>query len=282
MKKLMAAALCLLMMAGCSDAYASVTNKNETIFKVGNTTVTRGQLYSYMQAQDGGYTAINTAMESILNAKVEITEEMSANAESTMSMYESLLGESFESYMMSMGYPSLDAFKQDLIMNEQASALTELYIENNFESLCTTYTPRKVKIATFADQESAGKAQAALKDGKDFAEVSETYGNTGSKDSIIYTTQSSYPTAVTYAVSSLTEGMVSDVIANDNQTTFYVVVMEALNPADFKDEAVSAIAGINTIASDAMLKAFAESGFNLYDKNLYDAISKNYPDYIAE
>ena len=102
MKKLMAAALCLLMMAGCSDAYASVTNKNETIFKVGNTTVTRGQLYSYMQAQDGGYTAINTAMESILNAKVEITEEMSANAESTMSMYESLLGESFESYMMSM------------------------------------------------------------------------------------------------------------------------------------------------------------------------------------
>lgn len=282
MKKLIAAALCLLVMAGCSDAYASVTNKNETIFKLGNTTVTRGQLYSYMQAQDGGYTAINTAMENILNAKVEITDEMTSNAESTLSMYESLLGESLENYLMSMGYTSLDAFKQDLVMNEQASALTELYIENNFDSLCTTYAPRKVKLATFSDQESAGKAQAALKDGKDFAEVSDTYNNTASKDSIIYTTQSAYPTAVTYAVSSLSEGMVSEVIANDDQTTFYVVVMEALNPADFKEEAVAAIAGISTISSDAMMDAFKEAGFALYDKNLYDAISKNYPDYIAE
>ena len=282
MKKLMAALLCVLMLAGCSDAYAAVSNKNETVFKVGNTTVTRGELYSYMQAQDGGYTAINTAMETILNAKVAVTEEMTANAEETLSLYESLLGENLESYLMSMGYPSLEVFKGDLIMSEQASEMTAMYIEANFDSLCTTYVPRKVKIATFADQESAAKAQAALTDGTDFEEVSETYGNTASTSSIIFTTKSSYPTNVSFAVSTLEDGQVSDVISSDDAATFYVVVMEAANPADFKEEAVSTIAGIDTISSDAMMEAFKEAGFAIYDKNLYDAISTNYPDYIAE
>ena len=99
---------------------------------------------------------------------------------------------------------------------------------------------------------------------------------------MIFTTKSSYPTAVSYAVSSLTDGAVSDVIANDNQTSFYVVVLEASNPADFKDEAIAEIAGIDTISSDAMMKAFKETGFGIYDKNLHDAVSKNYPDYISE
>ena len=75
MKKLIAI-LCLLVLAGCSDAYASINNAKETVFTVGSTTVTRGDLYNYMKAQDGGYTAVNTAMENILNANVEVTEDM--------------------------------------------------------------------------------------------------------------------------------------------------------------------------------------------------------------
>ena len=284
MKKLLAALLALVVLAGCSDAYATVSNGNEKVFSVAGTTLTRKELYSYMQAQDGGYSAISMAMENILNARVEVTEEMTSNVESTLSMYESLLGESLESYLVAMGYSSLDDFKEAMILNEQATALTEQYIENNFDSLCTTYAPRKVMIASFTDQTLAGKAQAALADGGDFAEVSETYQSTASStDAFIYTTQTtSYPTTVTYAISTLTDGMVSDVLANTDETTFYVVVMVSVNPSDFKDEAVAAISGISTISSDAMLDAFNETGFGIYDKNLYDAVSENYPDYLGE
>ena len=281
MKKLIAL-LCLLVLAGCSDAYASIKNPNESVFKVGTTTITRGELYNYMHAQDGGYTAINVAMENILNAKVEVTEEMKANIEETLSMYESLLGENLESYIVSMGYPSLEAFKNDMLMSEQAAGLTKDYINVNFELLCSKYAPKKVKIATFTDQETALKAQTELKDGADFAEVSETYSSTSSKDSIIYTTQSSYPTVVTYAISSLTDGMVSDVVATDDAATFYVIVMESVNALDFKDEAVSALSSISSIGSDALMSAFEETGFSVYDKNLYDAILTNYPDYLSE
>ncbi|MBQ7890307.1 MAG: peptidyl-prolyl cis-trans isomerase [Erysipelotrichaceae bacterium] len=281
MKKMIALLLACLVLAGCSDAYASINNANETVFSVAGTTMTRGDLYNYMQAQDGGYTAVNMAMENILNAKIEVTEEMNESVESTITMYESLLGENFESYIMSMGYASLDHFKADLMMNEQSSAFAKQFIEENFDDLCSTYAPRKVKIATFKDQTLAGKAQAALKDGADYEETLKSFESTStSYDSIIYTTKSSYPTTVTYAVSTLTDGQVSDVIANTDETLFYVVVMEATNPADFKDEAVAEISAIDTIASDAMLKAFNEAGFAIYDKNLHDAISTNYPDYL--
>ena len=279
MKKLIAL-LCLLVLAGCSDAYASINNANETVFKVGTTTVTRGDLYNYMKAQDGGYTAINMSMENVLNANVEVTEDMKTTVEETLSLYESLLGENLESYVISMGYPSLDAFKNDMLLSEQASALATKYIETNFELLCGKYAPKKVKIAVFADQETALKAQTELKNGADFAEVSETYSSTGSKDSIIYTTQSSYPTAVTYAVSTLTDGMVSDVVTNE--TSYYVIVMENVNALDFKDEAINTILSISSVSTDALLSAFDAAGFHVYDKNLYDAIVENYPDYLSE
>ena len=279
MKKLIAL-LCLLVLAGCSDAYASINNANEAVFKVGTTTVTRGDLYNYMKAQDGGYTAINMSMENVLNANVEVTEDMKNSVEETLSLYESLLGENLESYVISMGYPSLDAFKNDMLLSEQASALTTQYIETNFELLCGKYAPKKVKIAVFADQETALKAQTELKNGADFAEVSETYSSTGSKDSVIYTTQSSYPTAVTYAVSTLTDGMVSDVVTNE--TSYYVIVMEKTNALDFKDEAINTILSISAVSSDALLSAFDAAGFHVYDKNLYDAIVENYPDYLSE
>ena len=279
MKKLIAL-LCLLVLAGCSDAYASINNANETVFKVGTTTVTRGDLYNYMKAQDGGYTAINMSMENVLNANVEVTEDMKTTVEETLSLYESLLGENLESYVISMGYPSLDAFKNDMLLSEQASALATKYIETNFELLCGKYAPKKVKIAVFADQETALKAQTELKNGADFAEVSETYSSTGSKDSIIYTTQSSYPTAVTYAVSTLTDGMVSDVVTNE--TSYYVIVMENVNALDFKDEAINTILSISSVSTDALMNAFDAAGFHVYDKNLYDAIVENYPDYLSE
>ena len=281
MKKLIAL-LCLLVLAGCSDAYASVKNPNEVVFKIGTSTMTRGELYSYMQAQDAGYTAINMAMENILNAKVEVTEEMKTNVDETLNMYKSLLGENIESYIVSMGYASVDAFKEDMLLSEQAAGLTKNYIEVNFELLCSKYAPKKVKIATFTNQETALKAQTDLKNGADFAEVSETYSSTSSKDSIIYTTQSSYPTVVTYAVSSLSDGMVSDVVATDDAKTFYIIVMESVNALDFKDEAVTALTSISTIGSDALMSAFDETGFSVYDKNLYDAILTNYPDYLSE
>ena len=279
MKKLIAL-LCLLVLAGCSDAYASINNANETVFKVGTTTVTRGDLYNYMKAADGGYTAINMSMENVLNANVEVTEDMKTSVEETLSLYESLLGENLESYVISMGYPSLDAFKNDMLLSEQASALATQYIETNFELLCGKYAPKKVKIAVFADQETALKAQTELKNGADFAEVSETYSSTGSKDSVIYTTQSSYPTVVTYAVSTLTDGMVSDVVTNES--SYYVIVMEKTNALDFKDEAMNAILSISAVSSDALMSAFEVAGFHVYDKNLYDAIVENYPDYLSE
>ena len=74
--------------------------------------------------------------------------------------------------------------------------------------------------------------------------------------------------------------MVSDVVTNEK--SFYVVVMEKTNALDFKDEAVNTIAAISKVSNDALMSSIEAAGFHIYDKNLYDAIAKNYPDYLSE
>ena len=44
----------------------------------------------------------------------------------------------------------------------------------------------------------------------------------------------------------------------------------------------AAIAAISKVSNDALMSSIEAAGFHIYDKNLYDAIAKNYPDYLSE
>ena len=76
MKKLMCAGLALLMLAGCKDATAALANSKETLMTVGDTTITKGELYNMMFASVGANTANTDVMNRIAAQEIEVTEEM--------------------------------------------------------------------------------------------------------------------------------------------------------------------------------------------------------------
>ena len=123
MKKMIALLLACLVLAGCSDAYASINNANETVFSVAGTTMTRGDLYNYMQAQDGGYTAVNMAMENILNAKIEVTEE---DTEAKLVEISKQMGQSVDEIKKTVLKGQEDYLKSTILSEKVIKVLKEL------------------------------------------------------------------------------------------------------------------------------------------------------------
>ena len=77
MKKLMCAGLALLMLAGCKDATAALANSKETLMTVGDTTITKGELYNMMFASVGANTANTDVMNRLHGLSVTFADSNS-------------------------------------------------------------------------------------------------------------------------------------------------------------------------------------------------------------
>lgn len=281
MKKLLVVLLgSLILLTGCKDGYASISNGSEVVMTVGDQTLTKDGLYTYMVSQDVAYDVVSLSTEHILDIEVAATQEMIDEVDEQMEYYASIFGDYFEVYIMSNGFSSLDSFRDSLIYNQQLTELTKKYIQDNFDEVMQTYAPKKIYVASFTDYETAEAAQQALVNGQDFIEVANEYGSTSSIGETIATSESTYPTGVLYVIASLNDGETSDVVANDDETTFYVVQMINSQASDFEEEALTTIAGSSTINNEAILHYFSNYKLNIYDKQIYDAVNASYPDYL--
>ena len=80
MIKVLSAAVLLGTMAGCTDAVAKFEQADEVLMKVGNITVTKGQMYNTLLAQSGADVIRNQGLKVICDIEVEETEELRAAA----------------------------------------------------------------------------------------------------------------------------------------------------------------------------------------------------------
>lgn len=71
MKKLVLLALGALLLAGCSDARASLKDPKTAVFSVGNQTLTKGDMYNFMLARDAGYFTIMKQRKLFLKKKFQ-------------------------------------------------------------------------------------------------------------------------------------------------------------------------------------------------------------------
>lgn len=283
MKKLIVLALSLLVLAGCSDARAQLSDPNTAVFSVGDQSLTKGDLYSFMMARDAGYYAINEANRIIFDQEVPVSDQMRAEAEETLNSYRSMFGDSFTSYLQSYGFADEeDYLNNSLLLSIQSQALTEKYINENCDTLTARYSPKKIRLMQFTDETAANTALEALKNGADFAETASANGSSVSSEETVATTQSSYATNVLAYLSVVTEPGLSEVIADDSAANFYIVQVTDTNPENFRDEVVSAIAAMSTISSESTIHYFEKYNFTVYDKTIYDQLSSNYSDYLVQ
>ena len=284
MKNILAGACALILLAGCSDASAKLANGSETVMTVGNQTFSKNDIYQMLVSSAGGDTVYSKAQTFIAEQEVELTDEMKDSAKNTLELYSMMYGDQFTDYLKSSGLTEDDYVNTVILPYMQAEKLPEIYINEHFDELVSTYEPIQVIVLSFSSQDDASKAISALKDGSATAEEAAASNNSASKGEpeILVNSSMTYDSAV---LTVLRSGSVDDgwvEVPSSDGVTFYVVKIVSKNAADFKDEAVTALGGISTVTNAATDYFFRKYNFHVYDIDVYNQLKSNHPEILIQ
>lgn len=278
-KKIVALMLSAVVLAGCSDGHAAVSNANEKIFSVGEATVTKGDIYSSLFNSIGSYVVISDATKAVLNANVPITDEINAEADETMSSYEALYGDALDTMVASYGYKDAQDYRDNgVIPSIQAKALYEMYVTDNWDTIKQDKNPKKGIIISVSDADTAANVMNALNEGTALADVISEYSLSHSGAEELIYADSDYPVEVMTMINSATDATYATVTCSDG--SIYVLSVTQNDPEAIKEEVAADLALTEDIQVAALTHYIKAAGFKVYDRDLYDTIKLSYPEYL--
>ena len=299
MKKLVKIALLSLvtvaLLAGCTDATATVSDKNKVILKVGNTTVTKGELYDEMMKDDAGNTIVNLAMKQIANDEVETTDDIQKEAQEIYDNYKAQIeatGMDFEEGLKTYGYTSKEDFMDYCVSTVKAQKLIDKYIDDNFDKLVEENRPVKAKMIYLdgtngieAAAEKGQKALAELKAGKTFEEVAAEYSDrvTSSAETLyLLANNSTLDYNVLQFMSTNQTPTLSDLIQANSGNAYYIVQITNTNIQQIRDDFITALKNQEKTSETVYYNYFKDHKFRVYDIDVYNTLKANYPTYLVQ
>jgi foldase protein PrsA len=284
MKKLLILVVLSLVLVGCSNAYVNVSNPRETILSVGDSTFSKEHFFSIMMNQDPATLVVEMAKRIIMDQELPVNDEVRAKAQEDLEYVKELFGEAFLTNISLYGFTSeQDYFDRALIPSAQESLLTEKFIDENFDLLVTTYSPRKVRIIEFNDLTKATDALEAIRAGGNVEEVANEYSTSVSYKGVLKLVhkESGLPSAVSSFISqSEVPTLTSTPIEQESTGKYYVVQVVEVASNRFADEIVEELALLNSVNQMMFINYFQEGNFDVYDKAILDALMQSYKDYL--
>ncbi len=275
--------LALSTITGCKDATASLKDKSTVVMKVGNTAITKGEVYSTLFSSYGYTQAVTDAKHVIANSEIEVTDDMKEQADSIVEMYKSYYGDQFTS-MLEANNLTEDEYKEKYITSLQTSELTNKYIDDEFDALVLEYTPVKATILSFTEEDKADEALTALNDGSMTAsEAATEYESSkdGSSEIITINTTDYDSEALALVRSNTSDDGWAKVTSSSSGTT-YLIHVDDKDANNFKDDFKDSISSTDAVEDDAITYFFKKYNFHVYDINLYNAISENNPEALVQ
>ncbi len=275
--------LALSTITGCKDATASLKDKSTVIMKVGNTAITKGEVYSTLFSSYGYTQAVTDAKQVIANSEIEVTDDMKEQADSIVEMYKSYYGDQFTSMLESNNLTE-DEYKEKYITSLQTAELTNKYIDDEFDALVLEYTPVKATILSFTEEDKADSALSALNDGSMTAsEAATEYESSkdGSSEIITINTTDYDSEALALVRSNSSDDGWAKVTSSSSGTT-YLIHVDDTDANNFKDDFKSSISSTDAVKNDATTYFFKKYNFHVYDINLYNAIEENNPEALVQ
>ncbi len=299
MKKLVKIALLsfitVALLAGCKDATATVSNPKEMLIKIGNVTVTKGDVYAEMMKDDASNTVVNLALKQIANAEVETTDDIKKEAQSTYDDYKAQIestGVDFETGLKQYGYASAEEFMDYCISTVKADRLLDKYIDENWDKLVEENKPVKAKMIWVDGsngmedaQKEANEAIALLKSGVSFAEVSEKYNDRPAyAEEKLYTlaNNSTLDYNVLQFMLNTTTPTLSEAIQANTGSAYYVVQVTNTNINQMKDEFITAYKNMTNTRDTVFHNYFKAHKFTIYDIDVFNTVKANYPSYLVQ
>lgn len=299
MKKLVKIALLsfitVALLAGCKDATATVSNPKEMLIKIGNVTVTKGDVYAEMMKDDASNTVVNLALKQIANAEVETTDDIKKEAQSTYDDYKAQIestGVDFETGLKQYGYASAEEFMDYCISTVKADRLLDKYIDENWDKLVEENKPVKAKMIWVDGsngmedaQKEANEAIALLKSGVSFEEVSEKYNDRPAyAEEKLYTlaNNSTLDYNVLQFMLNTATPTLSEAIQANTGSAYYVVQVTNTNINQMKDEFITAYKNMTNTRDTVFHNYFKAHKFTIYDIDVFNTVKSNYPSYLVQ
>ncbi|HET6784822.1 MAG TPA: hypothetical protein VFH18_02230 [Erysipelotrichaceae bacterium] len=282
MKKVLVILGLSLLLVGCGNKTTNVSNSKEVLIKVGDRTITIGEVYSQMMATDSTAIIKQMATRVILNKEVPVTDEMKVEADEVLKQFTDSVTDNIELYLEYYGYKdTTDYYDNGILPSLQQEALVNTYLTENFDALVAGYRPKKIRLIEITDATLAAAALAEIKAGEDFSVVADKYStSTYPGDEELVNNTSSLPDVVINFVDYLTTPTLSDVLTDG--TTNYIVQITNADTNKLKQEIIDTFAVDTTFSDKALETYFVKHNFTIYDKSIYDVFVQTYPNYLAE
>lgn len=284
-KTVITAIVTLLLLAGCGNKAANVSDANQSVVTIGDTEVTRGELYNYMSSYTSSAVYLRLK-KLIVDDKIKDTDELTKQARESLEEEKSVLGDKFLDTLKQMGYKDEEDYYQNaVLLSLKNDELVKKYINDNIENFTQQYTPYKIRVMQIADETKANEALEEVKNGKNFGEVATAYSSASYKgaEEIWINTNTSLPTAVTDIIKSQTAPtLIQEPIHDSAGGYYYIVQIIATDVTRFQDEFVNTIKGVQGLADKMYAQYAREGNFKVYDINILADLKQSYPDLFTE
>ncbi len=245
MKKLLVLLLSLILITGCAtEGSDKITNGDDVIFTLGNTTVDTNEVYTIMNANVGSSAVIEGSL------KIVITKEFA------------------EEYTM-------EDLSDSTTLNEAVIKLINKYFDANAETYITPHAPKQVEIMTFTDEALANQAHALITEGKTTAEAATEIGYLGSTAPTILTLTSDIPLDIKAGLEAATEPTLLPVVYDEESASYYVVNVVDTDVNNYKEEYFLTLTSDTTAITAAYAYYFDLYNFDVYVQEIYDAVESN-------
>jgi hypothetical protein len=282
MKKLLVILSLSLVLVGCGNKTTNVSNSSDVLIKVGNQSITVGQVYSQMMATDSTAIIKQMASRIIFDKEVPMDDALKAEADTQLQEFIDSVGENLDVYLQYYGYKDKDDYYNNgIIPSLQQEKLVRNYLTENFDAVAAGYRPKKIRLIEITDATLAAEALAEIKAGVDFSVVAEKYStSTYPGDEELVNNTSSIPSVVVEFIDYLTTPTLSEVLTDG--TTNYIVQVTNADTNKLKDEIIESFTFDSTFTDKTLESYFLKYNFTIYDKSVYDLFIQTYPNYITK
>ncbi|MEG0694417.1 MAG: hypothetical protein RR440_01585 [Erysipelotrichaceae bacterium] len=289
MKKIsvLAIVMSLILLTGCSDATADISDGGKTLFTVGGESITRDDLFKPMKA-NAANTVLEEATKVIVKKEIETTDAMRSAATSELEKAKATTSGTFKEYINGMGFKDEDEYyNKYLLLAQQQQGLYRKYVDENFDKIAKKLHPVKAQIIYTTDKDKAVAALADVIAGKGFVETAKAYGDTTNFNGNVQLIHASSTGIVDVLMNRIKtvkkdNTLIKDLIVDATGNGSYILNVVNTNAKDFKNEAIDAFLALTNTKDDAMAYFLKKYNFAVYDINVYNTIKKNNPAYLVQ
>lgn len=299
MKKTTRTLLALMIMSsiltGCASTTTSVKKSNSTLFKIGDTAVTKQKVYDVVKMNNGAPYATDEVKKVIEKAEIKNENNINSKVEQLYKDYVGYYGteEDFLKQLTNNGYDTPEEFKKTQLKPQvYENMLMEKYTTKNQKKYLKKYQPTIVRVLAVDDKAKAKEAMQALNSGSDWDDVYEEYTseNSGFKneDKVLTTSETEIKTKDVKAIYKSKEtGLLNKIyspLATGTTTRFIIkVVSHDIMSDEYLDDFTAQIKSNDSDFEKEVWKHYLKKhNFKVHDQDIFNSLRVDNPEYLYE